>query len=613
MRIKIKACFLLATSGLILGSCIAITENFVSKSIDSTLPPTSKISKFNRPGTIELFASKGEIIQKLGPVTREKMSSGAIPQIIKNAFIASEDRRFYKHKGIDLWSISRAMITNIKERAIVEGGSTITQQLARMVFLNQDKTIQRKVKEMALAFKLERNLTKEEIIEQYLNNVYLGSNAYGISDAAWIYFKKTPDLLTLEEVALIAGLAPAPSLYSPLVNSDLALKRRYIVLHKMRIENFISKSELSAALDKPLKLQPAAPKYLRSKAPFFTDFIEQKLPELLSKEDIEVGGLKIKTSLFLDWQEKAKEVISKQTPINSEVAIVSIQPSSGLIRVLVGGKDYGKNQFNRATQALRSPGSTFKIFPYLAAINEGYEPEDLLYDTPRCWYGYCPKNFGNLYLGEVSITEAFTHSLNTIAVDLLAKVGFEKVIATANKFGIGNERELENYYPLAIGAYEETVLNMTAAYAGITNRGLYIRPSAIEEIRGPGNKILWSHNKNKNNTKRAISTKLADKMNWMLQQVILYGSGIAASLEDREVAGKTGTSEGNRDLWFIGSIPQITTGIWFGNDNNEVIQGTSGDAALTWKQFMEKITIDMEIKDFPKSPSQSILKPNDNE
>ena len=193
MHSKVQKHLLLVTSGLILGSGIAITENLISKSIDSKLPPASKVSRFNRPGTIQIFASKGEIIQKLGPATREKMASGTIPEIIKNAFIASEDRRFYKHNGVDFWSISRAVISNVKAMEIVEGGSTITQQLARMVFLNQNKTIQRKLKEMALAFKLERNLTKEEIIEQYLNNVFLGSNAYGISDAAWVYFKKTPD------------------------------------------------------------------------------------------------------------------------------------------------------------------------------------------------------------------------------------------------------------------------------------------------------------------------------------------------------------------------------------------------------------------------------------
>ncbi|KGG16535.1 Multimodular transpeptidase-transglycosylase [Prochlorococcus sp. MIT 0602] len=560
----------------------------------------SKIREFNRPGTIELLASNGEIIQKLGPITRDKMTSEFIPTIIKKAFIASEDRRFYKHNGVDFWSISRAMLTNIKAKSILEGGSTITQQLARIIFLNQEKSISRKLKEIALAYKLERSLAKEEILEQYLNNVYLGSNAYGVSDASWIYFKKTPNQLSLEEAALIAGLAPAPSAYSPLVNVELALKRRSIVLRKMRAENFISNSELLIALNKPLNLQPAMPKYLKSKAPFFTSFVEQELPKILSQEQIEIGGLKIKTSLILDWQLKAREVIKTQSPKNAEGAIISIEPSTGLIRVLVGGKDYSKNQFNRATQALRSPGSTFKIFPYIAAINNGYQPEDRLFDTPRCWHGYCPKNFGNIYYGEVSLSNAFSNSLNTIAVDLLAKVGFKKVISLANQFGVGNVEKLGYYYPLAIGAFEETVLNMSAAYAAIANRGMYIKPSAIEEIRGPKNDLLWEQSIGQGEGRRVISTQVADTMNWMLRKVVSQGSGIAASLGNRQVAGKTGTSENNRDLWFIGSIPQLTTSVWFGSDNNTTIRGSSGDAALAWKQFMRKINSDLELVDFPR-------------
>ncbi len=582
---------------------MAITEKFISKSIDSKLPPTSKVKIFSRPGTIELISSQGKIIQKLGPVTREKIRPENMPELVKKAFIAAEDRRFYKHKGVDLWSIGRATLNNIKERSIVEGGSTITQQLARIIFLNQDRTVKRKLKEMSLAFKLERNLSKEEIIGQYLNNVYLGSNAYGIADAAWVYFKKTPDQLNLEEAALIAGLAPAPSLYSPLVNADLALKRRAIVLQKMRLENFISDSELYVSLNQPLNLKPATPKYLVSEAPFFTTYIEQELPKLLSKEQLEIGGLKIYTSLNLDWQSKAKEVIRSKGIPDAEGAIVAIEPNSGLIRVLVGGNDFNKNQFNRATQALRSPGSTFKIFTYITAIEDGYKPDDLLFDTPRCWYGYCPKNFGNKYYGEVSITDAFTFSLNTVAVDLLAKVGFDRVISTANNFGIGKNQRIGYFYPLAIGAHEESVLNMTAAYAGIANRGIYIKPSAIEKIKGPDEEIIWQHKISPQDFSRTVSIKTADTMNWMLRKVVSEGSGRAASLDNRQVAGKTGTSEGNRDLWFIGSIPQLTTGVWFGKDDNSAIDGSSGDAAFTWKKFILKITNDLKARDFPNRPS----------
>ena len=275
----------MATGTIAIGSITAISEIFISKSIDSFLPPASQVNRFSRPGTIELFTSKGDIIQKLGPIPREKISSGEMPELIKKAFIAAEDRRFYNHKGVDLLSISRAISKNLKQRSVVEGGSTITQQLARMIFLTQDRTLKRKLKEIALAFKLERELSKEQILEQYLNNVYLGSNAYGVSDAAWIYFRKTPSRLTLAEAALIAGLAPAPSLYSPLVNSNLALQSRATVLQKMRVEQYISDSELSIALESSLDLHPSAPKYLKSKAPFFTSYIEQKLPQQYFRQD----------------------------------------------------------------------------------------------------------------------------------------------------------------------------------------------------------------------------------------------------------------------------------------------------------------------------------------
>ncbi|ABX08354.1 transglycosylase domain-containing protein [Prochlorococcus marinus] len=599
---KLPAFLFIAFGSLTIGSLIAITERFATDSIDSLLPNPSKITSYSRPGTITLLASNEEIIQKLGPNTRHKIRPGGMPRLIEQAFVAAEDRRFYEHKGVDFWGIGRALITNIRQQRVAEGASTITQQLARIIFLTQERTYTRKLKEIALAYKLERHFSKKTILEQYINNVYLGSSAYGVADAAWIYFSKSPDLLTLEEVALIAGLTPAPSLYSPLVNSDLAIKRRAIVLKKMHLQGFISNSELMTSLRSPLSLKPAYPKYSKSTAPFFTSWVEQKLPYFLSKEQLEVGGLQIKTSLNLNWQSKAKSILRNQSPGEREGAIVSIEPSTGLIRVLVGGKDFSSNQFNRATQAYRSPGSTFKVFPYAVAINEGFKPEDLMFDTPRCWYGYCPKNFGGKYYGEVSLSEAFSKSLNTIAIDLLAKVGFKKVIAMANQLGVGNEAKLGHYYPLAIGAYEETVLNMTGAYAGINNRGLYIEPSPFEEIRGPDNSIIWSNEINKKRSKRVLSKRVADTINWMLRRVVSEGTGVAASLKTRQVAGKTGTSEGNRDLWFIGSIPQLTTGVWLGYDNNKEIKSSSGEAALIWKQFIEGIDDDFEPLKFPRKP-----------
>ncbi len=591
---------LIVSTSLAIGSFSAIAEKLLGQRIDALLPEATKVSNFSRPGTITFLSTNGKIIQKIGPATREKVAKGTIPKLAKQAFIAAEDRRFYEHNGVDLWGVSRALINNLKKGSVTEGGSTITQQLARTVFLSQDRTLTRKLKEAALAYKLERQLSKDEILEEYLNNVYLGSGAYGIADAAWIYFRKDPNSLSLEEIALIAGLAPAPSFYSPLVNPEIALERRSLVLIKMLKEGFISKKLFDEAYIKPLDLKPAQPKYFNSSAPFFTSWVAHKLPTLLTPEQIEIGGLKVQTSLNLEWQKKAQKVINEYSPEDMEGALVAIENSSGLVRALIGGKDFRSNQFNRATQAFRSPGSTFKIFPYSAALNLGIKPTDIFLDMPSCWDDYCPRNFGNKYRGRLSLTDAFRHSSNTIAVQILKKVGFSEVITTANKLGIGNNRKLGKYYPLAIGAYEQTVLDMTAAYAGVANRGFFIYPSPFERILGPDNEILWS---NKDNIKagiQALNRETADTMNWMLKKAVEDGTGTAASLQGREVAGKTGTSEGSRDLWFIGSIPQLTIGIWFGYDDNRKTKSSSGEAAYAWKQFLLSIDNELEILQFKK-------------
>ena len=593
---------LIGGSAIVIGSGVALAQSAVVSAFDATLPDARGISRFSRPGTITLLASDGAVIQKLGPATREKIKPGEMPLLVKQAFIAAEDRRFYDHNGVDIWGIGRALVRNVRQGAVREGASTITQQLARTVFLSQDRTITRKLKEAALAYKLERQLSKEQILEQYLNYVYLGASAYGLSDAAWVYFSKTPNQLNLQEAALIAGLPPAPSVYSPLVNPDLALERRSIVLNRMQQAGFITASEAEQARNSPLDLKPAIPKYFNSSAPYFTSWVAQQLPQLLTPEQIEVGGLKIRTSLNLDWQKKAQQVVRKFAPFNTEGVIVSMEPGTGLVRVMVGGKNFSSSQFNRATQGLRSPGSTFKLFPYAAALSSGVKPEDIFVDAPRCWSGYCPKNFKNKYFGNISLADALKNSLNTVAVQLQDKVGFDAIIGTANKLGIGNERPLGKYYPMAIGAYEQTVLEMTTAYAAVANRGVYVKPMAFEEIRGPEGSVLWSRRIDGDKGRRALDSEVADAMNWMLQRVVTGGTGAAARLDDRPVAGKTGTSEGARDLWFIGSIPQLTTAVWFGYDNNAETNSSSGEAAWAWKQFMTQVKGSYNVQNFPPKP-----------
>ncbi len=608
MNRSLRHWLIIASTALTIGSGVAIAEKSLIKAIDSLLPDSRRIASFNRPGTITLLSRNGEVIQKIGPATREKIESMKMPTLIEQAFVAAEDRRFYKHKGVDIWGISRAISTNLRKGSVQEGASTITQQLARTVFLSQDQTLTRKIKEAALAYKLERQLSKQNILEQYLNNVYLGSGAYGVADAAWVYFSKTPKLLSLAEAALIAGLPPAPSFYSPLVNPELAIKRRSIVLQRMYEEGYISKTEFSNSVKSPLLLKPALPKYFKSVAPFFTTWAEKQLPAYLTKEQLEVGGLKIRTSLNLSWQKEAQEIIKKLSPEGTEGSLVSIHPKTGLIRAMIGGKDFNETQFNRATQALRSPGSTFKLFPYAAALAKGYKPEDRFLDSPKCWEGYCPKNFGNKYLGEVSLADAMTKSLNTVAVQLLEQVGFDQVISIANKLGVGNQQKLGKYYPLAIGAYEQTLLDMTGAYAGITNRGKYIRPSPFEEIRGPNDILLFKNQTSIDEGVQAVSKDVADTLNWMLKRVVSEGTGKFAGLKDREVSGKTGTSEGGRDLWFIGSIPQLSTGIWFGYDDNKKTNNGSRRAAEAWKEYMNRIKGDIEPKKFPERPLTSYRK-----
>ena len=593
---------LIAGTAAAVGVGAALGMRALTELVDATLPDARGIASFNRPGTITLLSTNGKVIQKLGPATREKVKPGAMPPTVAEAFIAAEDRRFYQHDGVDGWGIARAIVTNVRQGAVREGASTITQQLARTVFLSQDRTITHKLKEAALAMKLERQLSKQQILEQYLNYVYLGSGAYGVADAAWIYFSKTPEQLTVPEAAMIAGLPPAPSIYSPLVNPDLAKEQRSIVLDRMAQAGFISTSEAERGRTSPLGLKPATPKYFNSSAPYFTTWIAQELPKFLTPEQLEVGGVKVRTSLNLDWQKKAQQVIRANAPFDTEGAMVSIDPGNGLVRVMVGGKDFSKSQFNRTILALRSPGSTFKLFPYAAAIDRGMKPETKVFDAKRCWNGYCPKNFSNKYYGNISLADALKNSLNTVAVQLQDIVGFDAVIEVANNFNIGTDRPLGKYYPMAIGAYEQTILDMTAAYAGMANRGVFFSPSPFEEIRGPKNELLWSRRLSDNRGKRAIDRDVADTMNWMLQRVVTGGTGIAAKLEDRQVAGKTGTSENTRDLWFIGSIPQLTTGVWFGYDDDRGTKSTSGEAAWAWKQFMLQIKDEIPVRNFPDKP-----------
>jgi len=589
------------TFGLTAGGAAACF--WVWRSLESSLPDTASISSFVRGGTTTIKASNGAILQQIGPATREKVKFEKIPPKLAQAFIASEDRRFYQHEGVDYQGVARAIVSNVQAGDVVEGGSTLTQQLARIVFLNQEQSVARKLREALLAQQIEKEMGKDQILERYLNLVYLGSGAYGVADAAWVYFSKPLYKLTLPEMATIAGLPPAPSVYSPLVNQNLALQRRNLVLDRMVESGFITTAAAETAKASQLNLKPSPPKRLQVRAPYFTSYVQQELPKYISPEAMELGGLTVETTINVDWQNRGEAAVKNAIELDgpgqgfSQAALVAIDPRTGEVKVMVGGMDYGKSQFNRVTQAQRQPGSTFKAFVYATSIATGASPYDGFLDAPYRIDGYEPQNAGRNNYGWLSLREALTQSVNVIAVKVLVSVGFEPVIKLAHDMGI--KSELKPTYSLALGASEVNLLELTSAYGTFATQGNHVEVHSIRRILNSKGVVLYDANLK---PKRVLDKDTAAIMTWMLQNVVLNGTGSAALLNDRDVAGKTGTSENARDLWFVGYIPQLVTGVWLGNDDNYPTWGASSTAAYTWHQFMANVVKGMPVEKFPALP-----------
>ncbi|MBD2021956.1 penicillin-binding protein 1A [Leptolyngbya sp. FACHB-36] len=570
--------------------------------IERSLPNTADISSFVRDRTLTIRAADGSVLQQLGPATRDKLTYAKLPARVVKAFVAAEDRRFYQHNGVDYQSIVRALASNLVARDVVEGASTITQQLARVVYLNQERSMWRKLQEAFLAQKIERELSKPQILEKYLNLVYLGSGAYGVADAAWVYFGKTVDQLTLAETAMIAGLPPAPSEYSPIVNRKSAEERRGIVLDRMVEQGYISSAEAEAARAQPITLNPKVPKKLYSDTPYFTSFVQQELPKYVSKEQLEIGGLTVETTLHPQWQKAADRVVRNavQNAGPSEgfgqAALVAINPRNGEIRAMVGGTDFAKSQFNRVVQAQRQPGSSFKTILYTTAIATGMSPWDSYQDAPLRVDGYEPQNYSRKYNGWMSLRDALTSSINIISVRLILDVGFDPVINMAK--GMGIKSKLMPTYSLALGASEVNLLELTGAYGTLAAQGEHVESHAIRRIVDRKGQVLYDGDIKR---KRVVDKVSAAIMTWMMQNVVNSGTGRAAQL-GRPVAGKTGTSEKARDLWFVGFIPQVVTGVWLGNDDNSPTYSYSSTAATVWHDFMKVVVQKLPVEQFPDVP-----------
>ena len=569
--------------------------------IDRELPEIDTLSAFVRPGTLSVKAADGTAILQTGPATRDKLPLKQIPKQVVHAFIAAEDRRFYQHSGVDYWGLLRAVGRNVMSGEMVEGGSTLTQQLARMVFLNQDRSLIRKVREAMLAQKLERSVSKDDLLEKYLNMVYLGSEAYGVGDASWAFFSKPIAELTLGESALIAGLPPAPSVYSPLINKEVAKERRNIVLARMEEQKFITPEEASKARSEDIKLKPATPKNLYSTSPYFTSAVQEELTKYVSKDVMEYGGLTVETTLNPTWQKAAEEAIRPVCGYNEneQAALVAVDPRNGEVRALVGGCSDKSGTFNRATQAQRQPGSTFKAFVYASAIASGLSPYKPYVDDRFTVDGYSPKNFGGKHAGSMDMRSALTKSVNVIAVKILLDVGFEPVIQLAKDAGI--ESPLKSEYSLALGAFEVNLLELTSSYGTFAAKGEHTPAHTITRILDNKGKEIY---KAKFEAKRAIDADSSSIMTSMLENVVKDGTGAPAALSDRSVAGKTGTSENARDIWFVGYIPQMVVGVWGGNDDSSSTGMSSSTAASAWGNFMRVVTKDIPPEKFPEIPKE---------
>ncbi|MFM7558663.1 transglycosylase domain-containing protein [Cylindrospermopsis raciborskii] len=596
-------------AGLGLGTTI-IGLNYGIRTVDSSLPDKSELNAMIRQQTLTIKAGDNTVLMQQGEATRDQLKIQQIPDKLQLAFIASEDRRFRQHDGVDFQGIVRAVVSNFQSQNVVQGGSTITQQLARILFLSQERTLWRKLKEVRLAQKIEQELSKQEILERYLNLVYLGSGAYGVADASWVYFGKTVDQLNLSEMATIAGLAPAPNIYAPDKNLPGATARRNTVLQRMEEDGVITPQEKQSALQQTLTVKTNLPRRFQVTAPYFCAYVQQQLPKYLKPDVLAAGGLTVETSLNPNWQKLAEKVLVRTLKNEGtwgrfrEGALVSINPRNGEIQVMVGGKDFAKTQFNRVTQAQRQPGSTFKTFVYAAAIASGKNPNDTYMDRQISFRGYEPKNYSEKFRGLMTMQDALALSINTISLQVLIDVGYEPTIKIAHNMGI--KSPLEHNYSLALGSNEVNLLELTSAYGSFATQGLHTEAHAIRRILNRQGDVIWSANFQ---PKRALDTDSSRIVTKMLTNVVSNGTGRAAQLPDRRVAGKTGTSDESRDLWFIGYIPQMVTGIWLGNDNNRPTYGSSSTAAYTWSKFMGGAVKDLKVEKFPPPSRVAKRKP----
>lgn len=559
----------------------------------------------------QVFDSHGRLITTLhSDQNRLPIDINKVPQNLQNAFIAAEDNRFYEHIGIDPIGIFRAIFANLTNRGIAQGGSTITQQLAKNAFLSQEQTLKRKIQEAMLALEIEHKYSKKEILEMYMNQIYFGQGAYGIQTAAKTYFNKDVNELTLTQCAMLAGLPKSPNYYSPFNNLNEAKKRKNVVLDQMVKYGYVSAAEAEDAKNQDLGLSKSHQSKEADEYASFIDYVSQQVAKKYGDDALYKEGLKIYTTMDVDKQHAAvramRNLPNNYTDENGltqpQAAIVSIDPKTGHILAMVGGR--GQDSFNRASMAVRQPGSAFKPFVYLTALQHDMTPDTTMDDQPVTYGSWSPKNAGGSYSGTMTLSDALAHSVNTIAVQLADKVGTKNIIANAKKMGITTLDAKDDNLAMALGGLTKgvTPLEMASAYGTFANKGVHVKPTAIVKILDrDGNVLEDASTLEKEETKtRVMSEREAYEMTTMLEGVIDHGTGTAAAI-GRPAAGKTGTTDDNKDAWFVGYTPDIVTAVWIGDDTGshslgEIYGGTI--PAEIWKNYMSSATSDESGGDF---------------
>ncbi len=589
--------FVVGTSGVL--GCIGGLASTLSK-----LPDVGTLQYYVPHETTKMFDKDGALIANVhGEENRVVIPLHDIPKSLQHAVIAMEDTDFYYHYGINPKGIIRAGLVNVSEGQTVEGASTLTQQLAKNLFLEPAKTLPRKIAEAWLAIQIEHHYGKAQILEMYLNQVYWGHNGYGVEAASLNYFGKSSRKLTLAESAMLAGILRGPEYFSPYRNPQGARKLQRLVLDRMLIAGFINAKQHKEAIVQKLKY-PGITSYAY-KVPYFTAWMIQQLTEKYGADTVLKGGLRVHTTLDLDLQLKAEKMLHDAVARNAvynihQGALVAVEPKTGYVRCIVGGTDFKRTKFNRATQALRPPGSTFKPFVYLSALSAGFSPGSVIADEPISiplgnGQYYSPSNYDHRFRGPITMRQALTSSVNIVAVKLGYSVGLKRVIKTAQALGITST--MGENLSLPLGTSEVTPYDMAAAYSVLANDGMRNPATMVVKIEDRNGRILED---NRPRPQRVYDAEPVRMLVNMMKGVINHGTGTAAQI-GRPAGGKTGTTSDARDVWFVGFTPDLATAVWMGNDNNSRLNYSSTGGTMCaplWREFMLYAHRDLKPRDF---------------